>query len=90
MVYRYVKNRKLSEIVRDRETIRRITVQPSRKLPATFKQESTKMISPPPAYSTAIKTIFNTQNSVTEDKANVESYRTFNGRTYAVVKVFLI
>lgn len=90
MIYRYVKKRKLNDLGSDQDTVRRINVQPSRKLPkASLIQESTKTISPPPAYSTAIKTIFNTQNSLTEEKvvAPVESYRTFNGRTYAVIKV---
>lgn len=41
------------------------------------------MISPPPPYGDAIKTIFNTPNP---DKSNVEGFRTFNGRTYAIVK----
>jgi hypothetical protein len=45
----------------------------------------TKLISPPPAYGDAIKTIFNTPSNA-DDKGKVEGYRTFNGRTYAIVK----
>lgn len=87
MIFRFCKNRKHKELNRDRETVRRITVQPSRKPPKTsFAQESSKTISPPPAYSTAIKTIFNTQNAITEEK-NAETFRTYNGRNYKVVKV---
>lgn len=50
---------------------------------ATMSKPS-KMISPPPAYGDAIKTIFNTSNA--DDKGKVEGFRTFNGRTYAIVK----
>lgn len=91
MMLRYVNGRKdANELTRDQGTTRRINVQPSRKLPkASFVSESTKTISPPPAYGEAIKTIFNSgQNSIVEGKAgSIESYRTLNGRTYAVVKV---
>lgn len=51
---------------------------------ATMNKES-KMISPPPAYGDAIKTIFNTPSNGA-DKNKVEGFRTFNGRTYAIVK----
>lgn len=88
---RYFNNRKQTrlELNRDQSTTRRINVQP-RKARASFVQESTKTISPPPAYGEAIKTIFNTQNSIVEGKSGtIESYRTLNGRTYAVVKVAL-
>jgi hypothetical protein len=91
MMFRYVNGRKdtTNELTREQGTTRRINVQPSRKLPkASFVQESSKTISPPPAYGEAIKTIFNTQNTIVEGKAgSIESYRTLNGRTYAVVKV---
>lgn len=93
MMLRYVNGRKdASELTREQGTTRRINVQPSRKLPrASFVSESTKTISPPPAYGEAIKTIFNSgQNSIVEGKAgSIESYRTLNGRTYAVVKVLV-
>jgi hypothetical protein len=91
MTYRYI-NFKASQdpefnpAARPKKT-KKITVQPSRRGPkAAFVNES-KMISPPPAYGDAIKTIFNTQGGITEQKAgHIESYRTFNGRTYAIVK----
>lgn len=91
MMFRYVNGRKdtMYEPSRERGTTRRITVQPSRKVPkAAFVHESNKTISPPPAYGEAIKTIFNTQNGITEigKAGSIESYRTLNGRTYAVVK----
>lgn len=88
MGYRYV-NFKASqdpELNATRQNTKRITVQPSKRgQKASFVNES-KMISPPPAYGDAIKTIFNTQGGTTGKPAEVESYRTFNGRTYAVVK----
>lgn len=92
MMLRYVNRNKDQFVTNDpvRETgTRRITVQPSRKPRAAFVHESTKTISPPPAYGEAIKTIFNTQNGITEavgKAGSIESYRTLNGRTYAVVK----
>lgn len=92
MLLRYFNARKQARIELNREqaTTRRINVQPRKLARASFVQESTKTISPPPAYGEAIKTIFNTQNSVVEGKAgSVESYRTLNGRTYAVIKVAL-
>lgn len=91
-MFRYVNSKKDVEANEpSRNGTRRITVQPSRKqAKAAFVHESTKTISPPPAYGDAIKTIFNTQNGITEvgNKAagSIESYRTLNGRTYAVVK----
>lgn len=89
MMIRYINKRKTNLTVA-RDGTRRITVKPSRKAPkAAFTQEGNKIISPPPAYGDAIKTIFNTQNNITEIGAKagtIESYRTLNGRTYAVVK----
>lgn len=90
MMFRYVNHRRDVEANEPtRNGTRRINVQPSRKqAKAAFVHESTKTISPPPAYGDAIKTIFNTQNGITEvgKAGSIESYRTLNGRTYAVVK----
>lgn len=92
MMLRYFNGRK--DVMARDKTLRgtkRINVQPSRKVArAAFVHEgSTKTISPPPAYGEAIKTIFNTQNGITDQMGkagSIESYRTLNGRTYAVVK----
>ena len=84
---RYVTGRK--DVMRNESMrgTRRIKVKPSQKTKTAFVHENQKTISPPPAYGDAIKTIFNTQNGITEGKAGaIESYRTLNGRTYAVVK----
>lgn len=86
---RYINKRKQAvEVLRD--NTRRINVKPSRKGPkAAFVHDANKGISPPPAYGDAIKTIFNTQNKISEvatKGGSIESYRTLNGRTYAVVK----
>lgn len=91
MMFRWVNLRKANDSTFSREQgTRRIQVQPSRKNPkAAFTRQSTKTISPPPAYGDAIKTIFNTQNGITATAGkagSIESYRTLNGRTYAVVK----
>lgn len=88
MIFRYVNNRKMLNEPSGEHGTRRINVQPSRK-GELFTKTSTKTISPPPAYGDAIKTIFNTQNSISHANGKVgtiESYRTLNGRTYAVVK----
>ena len=88
MIYRYVNSKKVNLEPSGENGIRRIIVQPSRKRVQNGHQPS-KMISPPPAYGDAIKTIFNTQNSITQvtgKAASIESYRTLNGRTYAIVK----
>lgn len=89
MMFRYVKVNKAEPTPREQGT-RRIAVQPSRKNPkASFIRETNKTISPPPAYGDAIKTIFSNSNGLTvkAGKAgSIESYRTLNGRTYAVVK----
>lgn len=63
-------------------TVRQVKEKPSNYNRATVSKD-TKLISPPPAYGDAIKTIFNTPNT---DKGKVEGFRTFNGRTYAIVK----
>lgn len=89
MMFRYVKVNKAEPTPREQGT-RRIQVQPSRKNPkAAFIHETNKTISPPPAYGDAIKTIFNTKNAASDlsgKAGSIESYRTLNGRTYAVVK----
>lgn len=88
MIVRYVNSKRAIIEPSGEHGIRRITVQPSRK-GASFGYDTKKTISPPPAYGDAIKTIFNTQNSITQvpgKAAAIESYRTLNGRTYAVVK----
>lgn len=90
MMFRWVNLRKENESSFSREQgTKRIQVQPSRKNPnqAFTRQSTKKTISPPPAYD-AIKTIFNTQNGIvqTGKAGSIESYRTLNGRTYAVVK----
>lgn len=86
MVVRYVNKKKQQIEPSGEHGTRRINVKPSRKGPS---YDSKKTISPPPAYGDAIKTIFNTQNSITQStgkEGSIESYRTLNGRTYAVVK----
>lgn len=87
---RYV-NRKEGGITRESiRGTRRINVQPSQKKRTAFVHEAgSKTISPPPAYGDAIKTIFNTQNSIVEQSGkagSIEAYRMLNGRQYAVVK----
>lgn len=90
MMLRYV-NRKEGRVQDSiRRGTRRINVQPSQKKRTAFVHEAAgKTISPPPAYGDAIKTIFNTQNSITEHTGkagSIEAYRMLNGRQYAVVK----
>jgi hypothetical protein len=89
MLFRYVKYKSSNDPEMTRNGTKKIMVKPSRKAPkAAFVNES-KIISPPPAYTDAIKTIFNTQNGVADygpKPSNIDSYRTVNGRTYAVVK----
>lgn len=87
MIFRYVNSRKGIPEPSGEHGTRRIMVQPSRKGVA-FGYDVKKTISPPPPYGDAIKTIFNTQNSITQPgkPGSIESYRTLNGRTYAVVR----
>lgn len=92
MFFRYINSRKNRIVHKNTESqTRRIMVKPSRKPKKAFVNEA-KMISPPPAYGDAIKTIFTTGSSVvgaagsSPKPAQVESYKTLNGRTYAVVK----
>lgn len=91
MIARRIERRKIkaAELKEQKEQgTRHIMVQPSKKTRAAFLKETDKTISPPPAYGDAIKTIFNTQNTITGagKPGKIESYRTLNGRTYAVVK----
>ena len=85
---RFFKKRK-SRLVREDTQPRRIQVQPKRTKVRHDIPQATHKKSPPPDYNEAIKTISNAQAGTSNGiKGNqIESYRTFNGRTYAVVKV---
>lgn len=72
------KRRQLNGIGRGTTVIRTVKEKPRMRDP---HKQTSKIISPPPAYGEAIKTIFNTK-----DDGKVEGYRTFNGRTYAIVR----
>ncbi|CAG9802412.1 unnamed protein product [Chironomus riparius] len=82
IIMRYFYKRK-ARLVRD-EGPRRIQVQPKKSRHKQVYPETKQ--SPPPNYNDAIKTISSLQPSTSNQKSNVDSYRTFNGRTYAVVK----
>jgi hypothetical protein len=83
---RFFKKRKAS-LIREETMPRTIQVQPKPIRPKQmFSKESVRHVkqSPPPGYDQAIKTI---GGSNTNYKNQIDSYRTFNGRSYAVVKV---
>ncbi|XP_070502352.1 glutamate receptor ionotropic, delta-1 [Chironomus tepperi] len=82
IIMRYFYKRK-ARLIRD-EGPRRIQVQPKKSRSKQVYPEIKQ--SPPPNYNDAIKTISSLQPSTSNQKSNVDSYRTFNGRTYAVVK----
>lgn len=83
------KARLVREVENGNERARRIQVQPKNTRPSKQAfglqtSSSKKIISPPPPeYNEAIKTLSSLQAGTS---SNVESYRTFNGRTYAVTK----
>lgn len=88
-------NKRKARLVREEpsDRARRIQVQPKNTRPSrqAFNQASTskKTVSPPPEYNEAIRTLSSLQQastSTSRESGNVESYRTFNGRNYAVVK----
>lgn len=89
-------NKRKARLIRDdaADRTRRVQVQPkkARPKPAFGYQQpgpsTKKIVSPPPEYNEAIKTISSLQSGSHSGgvPSNVESYRTFNGRTYAVVK----
>lgn len=94
------KERLIREDMADRRA-KKIQVQPRRPhrapaKPSTFGKPKAKIqpttatvnktVSPPPEYNEAIKTISSIRTDAEAGPSNVESYRTFNGRTYAVVK----
>lgn len=85
-------NKRKSRLVRDEGQTKRIQVQPKRRPQKSQQQQvfptATKK-SPPPDYESAIKTISSLQAGSSNKgikSSQIESYRTFNGRTYAVVK----
>jgi hypothetical protein len=77
---RYINHRKRKLVANHRSTTIR-QVMPKQTMRSLNQDTNTKLISPPPAYGEAIKTIFNTK-----DDGKIEGYRTFNGRTYAIVR----
>lgn len=84
-------NKRKARLIRETSSDRprRIQVKPKnvRQPRQAFNQPGTsKIISPPPEYNEAIKTISSLQPSTSGEAANIESYRIFNGRNYAVVK----
>jgi hypothetical protein len=74
---RYINERK-RKLNHRGTTIRQVKPKPTMR---AIQNQDSKLISPPPAYGEAIKTIFNTK-----DDGKIEGYRTFNGRTYAIVR----
>jgi hypothetical protein len=90
MIFRHMRNKNVNlDIEPDPIPTRKINVKPSQRQPKpafVHEPSSAKTISPPPAYGDAIKTIFNTPNGSDVANGQVESYRTLNGRTYAVVR----
>lgn len=93
IIMRFFNKRKARLIREDgNDRARRIQVQPkkSRPKPAFGYQQpgpsTKKIVSPPPEYNEAIKTISSLRSSANAGPSNVESYRTFNGRSYAVVR----
>lgn len=94
LIMRFINKRK-ARLIRDvgNERARRIQVQPknnrtSRKAFGAQSQASTSKSTPPPEYNEAIKTLSSLQASTStgQTTSNIESYRTFNGRTYAVTR----
>lgn len=92
-------NKRKARLVREEgnDRARRIQVQPKKTRPSKpsfgYQQpqpgpSTKKTVSPPPEYNEAIKTISSLQTGSNSGPgpSNIESYRTFNGRTYAVVK----
>jgi hypothetical protein len=90
-------NKRKARLVREdgNDRARRIQVQPKKARPTKpayvgYQQpgpSSKKTLSPPPEYNEAIRTISSLKSgSSSPGPSNIESYRTFNGRTYAVVK----
>ncbi|KAG5684140.1 hypothetical protein PVAND_013381 [Polypedilum vanderplanki] len=80
-------NKRKADLVREENHTKRIQVQPKRPRPKqqqVYPQKAAaagQKKSPPPDYNEAIKTIAGPSRP-----SQIESYRNFNGRTYAVVK----
>ena len=89
-------NKRKSDLIREEAQTKRIQVQPKRPKPKQHTnqkhqvyptQKKAQKKSPPPNYNEAIKTISSLQAGTSNGRSSqIESYRNFNGRTYAVVK----
>lgn len=81
-------NKRRDRMIREDGPGRKIQVQPKGpQLRQGFGggPSTSKMVSPPPEYNEAIKTISSLQGN-NRTSGTIESYRQFNGRQYAVVK----
>lgn len=96
IIMRFFNKRKARLIREDgNDRARKIQVQPKKSKPKPafvgYQQpgpSTKKTVSPPPEYNEAIKTISSLKSGSSSGPgpSNIESYRTFNGRTYAVVR----
>jgi hypothetical protein len=85
-------NKRKNDLAHEENKPKRIQVQPKRPKPKQQQQQvypqAAQKKSPPPDYNEAIKTISNVQAGPSNGgrPSQIESYRNFNGRTYAVVR----